>query len=173
MSSYDSKERLRLVIDAARDFRDEIATRICDLLMDGVSSLDKSLPRRSSCRHTGRRRMDIADWLQGLGLERYEQTFRDNEIDERVLLKLTADYLKELGVNALGHRRLLLDAIAALSGVEPSIDTGSPAQPADSQFASARSAVAAERRQLTVMFCLASIVFNSAITSLRGLISVW
>jgi hypothetical protein len=53
--------------------------------------------------------MDIADWLQGLGLERYEQAFRDNEIDERVLLKLTADDLKELGVNALGHRRLLLE----------------------------------------------------------------
>src|SRR5690348_11127413 len=96
--------------------------------------------------------MDIGDWLRGLGLERYEQAFRDNEIDERVLLKLTGDDLKELGVNALGHRRLLLDAIAALStDVEPVVDNRSPAQPAEPQIA--RPAVDAERRQLTVMFC--------------------
>jgi hypothetical protein len=53
-------------------------------------------------------------WLRGLGLERYERVFRENEIDERVLPKLTADDLKELGIAALGHRRLLLEAIAAL-----------------------------------------------------------
>ena len=29
--------------------------------------------------------MDIGGWLRGLGLERYEQAFRDNEIDEEVL----------------------------------------------------------------------------------------
>ena len=58
--------------------------------------------------------MDIGGWLRGLGLERYERVFRENEIDERVLPKLTADDLKELGIAALGHRRLLLEAIAAL-----------------------------------------------------------
>ena len=26
--------------------------------------------------------MDIAGWLRGLGLERYEQAFRDNDIDQ-------------------------------------------------------------------------------------------
>ncbi|MBV8088587.1 MAG: hypothetical protein JO139_03280, partial [Alphaproteobacteria bacterium] len=56
--------------------------------------------------------MDIGGWLRGLGLERYERVFRENEIDERVLPKLTADDLKELGIAALGHRRLLLEAIA-------------------------------------------------------------
>ena len=56
--------------------------------------------------------MDIAAWLRGLGLERYEQAFRDNEIDLRVLPELTDDDLKELGVAAIGHRRLLLKAIA-------------------------------------------------------------
>jgi len=29
--------------------------------------------------------MDIGSWLRGLGLERYEQAFRENEIDEEVL----------------------------------------------------------------------------------------
>jgi hypothetical protein len=29
--------------------------------------------------------MDVGGWLRGLGLERYEQAFRENEIDEEVL----------------------------------------------------------------------------------------
>ena len=58
--------------------------------------------------------MDIGGWLRGLGLERYEQAFRENEIDEEVLPGLTADDLKDLGVALVGHRRRLLDAIAAL-----------------------------------------------------------
>jgi SAM domain (Sterile alpha motif) len=48
------------------------------------------------------------------GLERYEAAFRENEIDETVLPNLTAEELKELGVAELGHRRKLLDGIAAL-----------------------------------------------------------
>jgi len=63
--------------------------------------------------------MDIGVWLRGLGLERYEQAFRDNEIDLRVLPELTADDLKELGVTAIGHCRLLLKAIA-----DPSCNLG-------------------------------------------------
>ena len=59
--------------------------------------------------------MDIGGWLRGLGLQRYEQAFRENEIDLRVLPELTADDLKELGVAAIGHRRLLLKAIADLA----------------------------------------------------------
>ena len=58
--------------------------------------------------------MDVAAWLRGLGLERYDQAFRDNEIDEKVLPGLTAEDLKDLGVTLVGHRRRLLDAIAAL-----------------------------------------------------------
>jgi len=37
--------------------------------------------------------MDIAEWLQDLGLERYVPAFRDNGIDERVLPSLTAEDL--------------------------------------------------------------------------------
>ena len=53
---------------------------------------------------------------------------------------LTAEDLKDLGVGSVGHRRRLLDAIAAL-GTEAS---SPPTRPAPSD---------AERRQLTVMFC--------------------
>ena len=55
----------------------------------------------------------------GLGLERYVSTFRDNEIDWEVLPKLTSEDLREIGVAAVGNRRKLLDAIAALGASVP------------------------------------------------------
>ena len=58
--------------------------------------------------------MDIATWLHGLGLSEYEQAFRENAIELELLPQLTADDLKEIGVIPVGHRRKLLDAIAAL-----------------------------------------------------------
>ena len=58
--------------------------------------------------------MDVGIWLRSLGLERYEAAFRDNEIDGTVLPNLTAEDLKDLGVGIVGHRRKLLDSIAAL-----------------------------------------------------------
>ena len=58
--------------------------------------------------------MDILVWLRGLGLDKYEAVFRENDIDETVLPNLRAEDLKELGVASLGHRLKLLDAIAAL-----------------------------------------------------------
>ena len=60
--------------------------------------------------------MDVVVWLRSLGLGQYEAMFRQNDIDETVLPNLRADDLKELGVASLGHRRKLLDAIAALRG---------------------------------------------------------
>ena len=59
--------------------------------------------------------MDIAEWLWGLGLKQYERAFRADEIDEWVLPSLRADDLKDLDVTLVGHRRRLLDAIAAVS----------------------------------------------------------
>ena len=58
--------------------------------------------------------MDVADWLRALGLERYEATFRENDVDAELLPNLTADDLKEIGITSFGHRRRLLEAIAAL-----------------------------------------------------------
>src|SRR5262249_54160778 len=58
--------------------------------------------------------MDVLVWLRSLGLGKYEAAFRENEITEKVLPNLTAEDLKDLGVSIVGHRRTLLDAIAAL-----------------------------------------------------------
>ena len=95
--------------------------------------------------------MDIVVWLRSLGLEEYEAAFRDNKINERVLPNLTQEDLKEIGVGPVGHRRTLLEAIAALradaSGKAPSTGVGPPPS-APSVSPEDR----AERRQVTVMF---------------------
>jgi hypothetical protein len=57
---------------------------------------------------------NVADWLQGLGLQQYAAAFAENDIDGDVLPELTADDLSGLGVASIGHRRRLLAAIAAL-----------------------------------------------------------
>jgi class 3 adenylate cyclase/tetratricopeptide (TPR) repeat protein len=99
--------------------------------------------------------MDIGSWLKGLGLGQYETTFRDNEINEKILLSLTAEDLKDLGVALVGHRRRLLDAIAALQA-EPIAKTP-PASAADHKKGTA------ERRQVTVMF--ADLVGSTALAA--------
>jgi hypothetical protein len=93
--------------------------------------------------------MNIGDWLRSLGLERYELAFAENDIDAEVLPSLTAEDLIGLGVASIGHRRRMLDAIAALragapSGTAPGPALGPSPEPEPS---------GAERRQLTVMFC--------------------
>src|SRR5919107_890065 len=69
---------------------------------------------------------DVAAWLRGLGLGRYEAEFRDNEVRPDVLPSLTAEDLKEIGVAAVGDRRRLLDAIAALRAALPGPSAGPP-----------------------------------------------
>ena len=63
--------------------------------------------------------MDVAAWLQSLGLARYGQVFRENRIDADVLPRLTVEDLKDLGVTFVGDRRRLIDAISALGGAVP------------------------------------------------------
>ena len=81
--------------------------------------------------------MDVADWLKQLGLEKYAPAFRENSVDCATLPRLTPEDLKELGVAAVGHRRVLLDAISRMVDV------------------AALDAVAAlerDRRQVSVLF---------------------
>jgi class 3 adenylate cyclase len=96
--------------------------------------------------------MDVVVWLRSLGLERYEAAFCENEINARVLPSLTQEDLKEIGVGPVGHRRIIVEAIAALradkSAKPPFVDTATP-----SIAPSATLEDRAERRQVTVMFC--------------------
>jgi hypothetical protein len=59
--------------------------------------------------------VDIADWLRQIGLERYAEAFKEQDIDAQILATLGAEDLKELGVTSLGHRKRLLRAIAGRS----------------------------------------------------------
>jgi class 3 adenylate cyclase len=95
----------------------------------------------------------VGAWLRGLGLGRYEQAFRDNDIDAGLLPTLAADDLRELGIVSLGHRKRLLAAIADLCGPTdpPPLLPSMPAAPH------------AERRRLTVMFV--DLVASTALSS--------
>src|SRR5436305_2781481 len=109
--------------------------------------------------------MDVAAWLKGLGLEGLVPAFRDNDIDAAVLPSLTADDLIGLGVTSIGHRRKLLDAVAAMRS-----DVGPASAPTVTPLG-------AERRQLTVMFC--DLVGSTALSTrldvedLRGVIAAY
>lgn len=91
--------------------------------------------------------MDVAAWLRGLGLQQYEQAFRDNAIDAEVLPELTDADLEKLGM-LLGHRKRFRKAVV---GLGPS--SSHPDASTDDIAAQSRTReLSAERRQLTVMF---------------------
>jgi len=91
--------------------------------------------------------MNMGDWLRSLGLGQYDTTFRDNGIDADVLFELTEADFEKLGV-LLGHRRRLIKAIATLKNA-----AGGPVQGRPHAEPAPKPQDAAERRQLTVMFC--------------------
>lgn len=110
----------------------------------------------------------IAEWLSSIGLGEYAQRFGENAIDLSVVCDLTEQDLKDLGV-LLGHRRKMLRAISELKGDIPRTPQA-VAKPAPRDGA-------AERRQLTVMFC--DLVGSSALSArldpedLRAVISAY
>ncbi len=87
----------------------------------------------------------LATWLQALGLERYAAVFEENDVDLEALGLLGEPELEGLGLS-LGHRKKLLSALAALHG-------GAAEATPESHRAAGPVSVAAERRQLTVLFC--------------------
>src|SRR5215467_13984409 len=111
----------------------------------------------------------IAEWLRKLGLGQYAQRFAENGIDLSDLRHLTDQDLKDIGV-LLGHRRRMQAAIAELAGaVSATFQPTAETEP--------KSNAAAERRQLTVMFC--DLVGSTALSArldpedLRGIIGAY
>ncbi|MCE3250315.1 MAG: adenylate cyclase [Geminicoccaceae bacterium] len=90
----------------------------------------------------------VGQWLEDLGLGRYAEVFAASDIDFDILTDLTEADLAQLGVS-LGDRKRLLRGIAVLraGGAVP----GDRALPTAAE--PLRPGHAAERRQLTVMFC--------------------
>jgi hypothetical protein len=121
----------------------------------------------------------IAEWLAKLGLGQYAQRFAENDITFVILPDLSDQDLEKIGVASLGHRRLLLRAIADVNRIEtslPAVPTEATAAPlvlasgsapipttVDSLTVSAAVEGAGERRYLAVMFC--DLVGSTSITA--------
>ena len=92
----------------------------------------------------------VHQWLEGLGLGQYVETFEKNNIDLDIARDLGDQDLKDLGVASIGHRKLLVRAIGRLSeGSDKRASTETTGQMSAPDVASRK----AERRQITVMFC--------------------
>jgi class 3 adenylate cyclase len=111
----------------------------------------------------------VAKWLASLGLAQYTAHFAENDIDASIIVDLTDEDLKDLGMSSLGHRRKFLRAIAEFAGTGPAaaqasqLSENSPLLAIDglkwgnaappSLATTEPQLAAAGRRQLTVMFC--------------------
>jgi class 3 adenylate cyclase/ABC-type lipoprotein export system ATPase subunit len=90
--------------------------------------------------------MSIKLWLEGLGLEKYNEILANHDIDLTVAPDLTDQDLDQLGLS-LGHRRKFLTAAAKLRSPAGSPPVASPQlQPLIQPTPSV------ERRQITVVF---------------------
>ena len=97
--------------------------------------------------------MDLGEWLKGLGLGQYEETFHKHEIDADVLPDLTEADLEKIGL-PLGARKRLMRGIVSLASKEVPRSAEAPALPPEiSARARLQQMDLAERRPITVMFC--------------------
>ena len=104
----------------------------------------------------------LLQWLTDLGLQSYEGAFTSNDISFELLANITVDDLRDIGIVSVGHRRVLLQAIEALSDAAlvpesppavqlPSVNElayASPTSQAKPNLVSTH-----QHRLLTVMFC--------------------
>ncbi|MGA8516443.1 MAG: adenylate/guanylate cyclase domain-containing protein [Burkholderiaceae bacterium] len=96
----------------------------------------------------------LSQWLAGLGLHSYTSAFVDNDIGFALLPDITADDLRDIGINSVGHRRILLQAIAALTPPsEVAVASPVPALNMANAKATALPVNNHQHRLLTVMFC--------------------
>ncbi|MEE9158061.1 MAG: SAM domain-containing protein, partial [Gammaproteobacteria bacterium] len=65
----------------------------------------------------------VTRWLEQLDLGEYAVGFAENDIDTELLLQLTDDDLKALGVVSLGHRKKMLNSIGILRSEEVRVAT--------------------------------------------------
>src|SRR6476620_11826227 len=86
----------------------------------------------------------LRQWLSSLGLEQYAESFERDDVGLELLPELSDADLEKLGLT-LGHRKRLLKAVAGSQSAAPI--------PAAKNNQTSTSALEAERRQLTVLFC--------------------
>jgi class 3 adenylate cyclase len=115
---------------------------------------------------------EIRKWLETIGVAQYADAFEANEIDMDLLGHVDDQMLKDIGVSIGGHRLRIRNAIAKLAST-PVAEANLSGTPTPHET----TAVSAERRQLTVVFC--DLVGSTALSArldpedLRGIISAY
>jgi len=72
----------------------------------------------------------IIDLLQELGLSQYLGNFDSNDIDLETLKSLSSEELREIGIDSLGHRKKILQAVSNFAASpSPISQTLAPTQP--------------------------------------------
>ena len=56
----------------------------------------------------------VSAWLQDLGLQQYAELFEANDIDWELLADIDQQTLTEIGIQSVGHRIRILEAISKL-----------------------------------------------------------
>mmetsp|Transcript_40403 Transcript_40403/g.127182 ORF Transcript_40403/g.127182 Transcript_40403/m.127182 type:complete len:654 (-) Transcript_40403:18-1979(-) len=54
---------------------------------------------------------DVLKWLEGVGLEEFQSAFYENDIDGKVLVSLSNEDLKSMGISSLGKRKAILSRL--------------------------------------------------------------
>ena len=96
--------------------------------------------------------IDLAAWLDSLGLSQYARAFAENNIEYAILPDLTENDLRNIGVSSLGHRKKLLRAIEALTAARQPNGTTAEVSDVAAMPPAAAQHREAEFRQITVMF---------------------
>ena len=112
----------------------------------------------------------VSEWLSELGLGQYAATFEKNAIDWELLPDVDQDALKDIGVEAAGHRLRILKAIAVLQSEQTTTlssaknqTTNEPSTiPSADADISAWSRTPGERKPVTMLF--ADIVDSTSLT---------
>jgi hypothetical protein len=117
---------------------------------------------------------DLERWLEGLGLAEHAEAFGRERVTLDLLPQLQDEDLRALGL-PLGDRVRIRAALQSASGAEGATAAAMALPPAVAS--EARTSVAAERRQLTVLFC--ALVGSTALSgamdpeALRGLMGAY
>jgi len=98
----------------------------------------------------------ITAWLSEPGLSQYAEVFQRNDIGRDLLESLTDQDLRDIGVESLGHRKMLLKAIEGLRTGDTIAPPRSPGSYTPKHLAEkillSKSALEGERKQVTVLF---------------------
>ena len=113
---------------------------------------------------------EVSEWLNGLGLGQYSAVFEENAVEVYILPDLTDTDLKELGISALGHRKLILKSISTfqpeqsitLSEADKQATDDPPTHHSSDEDIAVWTRTPGERKPVTMLF--ADIVGSTALT---------